>query len=315
MSKWLDTEKAKQFMNRLKEDTEEQSGSGEFISSRWTPEKGTADKPKVFELRFIPDPQQLFYKRIFYHMFKVGESWKYSLCPKTHNIDSYCPICSVSSKLFSTGVESDKVEARLYKRKEKFVANILIVDDPRDSEREEDKKVNGTVKLYEFPGKVEQILKQEIQDPKNGRGISIFDPSNEGYNFLLKVAATKPQSDGRAWPDYSMSSFTLKPCSIGTDEEIEEILKKTFDLDKYLNSFNKGDSVIEWLKQNLVFEIIEDEYNRMNGIKKEPVVHHEASTPTEVNEERPEAKEEKKSPSEMSDDDILAELESLTSDK
>ncbi|MFW6026787.1 MAG: hypothetical protein ACOCRX_10640, partial [Candidatus Woesearchaeota archaeon] len=71
------------------------------------------------------------------------------LCPKTFNFENPCPICSVTSKLYK-GTEDDKKEAGRYKRKQKFVSNIFVVDDPRDSEKEKDDKASGKVLIYEF---------------------------------------------------------------------------------------------------------------------------------------------------------------------
>jgi len=234
-----------------------------------TPQKGTSDRPKVYEGRFLPDPKGNFYKKYSYHMFQSGEKWAFILCPKTHGFENYCPVCSVTSKLYQ-GSPADKRMAGSYKRKEKFVSNFFVVNDPRDPERDEEKRVNGTVKLYEFPGKVEMKLKEEITDTKNGYGYRIFDPGEDGHNFILKVLATKKDQNGNVWPDYSSSTFSRNSQALGSDSEIEKIMKTCTNLDEYVESLGVSEERIEEvLKTEMVWELVGSEWNKVRGLTEE----------------------------------------------
>lgn len=263
MSKWINKEAFEKFQSQKKQEADNQQFSDTKRSDIvWqTPEKGTEQTPKVYEGRFIPDADGEFYKKFYYHMFKSGEKWAFIICPKTDNFDNYCPWCSVTSKLYM-GTDSDKSLAYNYKRKEKFVGNFYIVDDPRDSSRDEENKVNGTVKLYEFPKKIESVLKQQITDVKHGLGYSIFDPE-EGYNFILKVLSTKPQKDKKVWPDYTTSMFSYEKSRLGSDSEISTIMKSTHGLNKYIESLKKSDDfIIKTLKDELMYDMVSDEIER-----------------------------------------------------
>ena len=270
MSKWIDKSLFNEFQKQKKSESDApQTGGVRRSDLVWkTPEKGTVDKPKVYEGRFIPDKKGNFYKKYSYHMFLCGEKWAFSICPKTYNFDNYCPFCSATSKLYQ-GTAADKKIAYQYKRKDKFVSNFFITSDPRDAEAETENKVEGTIKLYEFPAKVEMKLKEEITDTKNGYGYKIFDPGEDGHNFILKVLATKKDANGKVWPDYSSSTFARASKAIGSDSEIDKIIKSTTNLDEYIKSLEVNEDVIKkWLKAEMLDELVEDEIERANGAKK-----------------------------------------------
>ncbi len=304
MSKWINKDKFKEFQEKKKKEQDEKpSQQGMNRSIVWqTPEKGTSERPKVYEGRFLVDKDGNFYEKYYYHMFRLGERWQFVLCEKTFGMDNFCSFCTASSKLYM-GTAADKKVAGQFRKKEKFVANFYIVDDPRDTERDDDKKVNGTVKLYEFPWKVEMKLKEEITNKKHGLGISVFDPGEGGYNFLLKVLATKKDRDGNVWPDYSMSEFTRRPSALGDDDEIEEIMKNTISLKEYINSMRKpDDEIIDILKKAMIWELVESEWDRAKGsIKTEAEVHEDDVDDTD----------DVFFDDEESDDDLLKELDDI----
>lgn len=316
MSKWIKKDAFAVFREKIKED-ESKAAKSDF-NGRWdTPEKGKQDKPNVYELRLIPDPNGSFYKKILYHMFKVDDKWIFTICPKSFDMENWCSCCATSSKLY-TGTEADKKDATLLKRKEKYVVNAFIVEDPRDEDKDADKKVTNTVKLYEFPGKVEALIRAAMTDDKNGVGIGAFDPSEEGYNFILKVGATKPDGDGKTWPDYSLSSFARRPSPLAeSDKEIEEILSKAYVLDDYLKTLEKDEKdLIKALKSLGFFDLISSDYQRIKGIvdednekssKTSKSVETESITEQKVTQSKTTSKQE----STDLDDELLKELESL----
>ena len=262
MSKWIDKELFDDFQ---KEKIEEKDNSGGVQRGQnlWpTPQKGSVENPKVYEGRLIPDPKGKFYKRYYYHMWQAGdESWIFVLCPKTHDFKNYCPFCSVTSKLYAGGTSSDKAQGYNIKRKEKFVGNWYVVKDPRDEDKEADSKMAGKVKLYEFPGKVEQKIKKEITDKKEGYGLSIFDPGEDGRNFIIRVLSTKKDDKGKTWPDYSNSSFARSKSALADDDEaIGKIMEKCTDLEEYITNMIVSDGkMVEILKNEFLWDMVADE--------------------------------------------------------
>jgi len=323
ISKWINKELFGAFQEEKKQEKDSpQGGSGiRRMDYLWkNPDKGTDTTPKVYVGRFLPDPKGNFYKKYFYHMFKSGEKWAFFMCPKTHNMDNFCPICSATNKLYM-GTAADKKMAKSYKRKEKFVGNFFIQDDPRDSEREPDDKVKGQVKLYEFPGKVEMKLKEQITDNKYGLGPSIFDPGENGYDFIIKILSTKKDPSGNIWPDYSNSEFSRRPSAIAdSDSEIERIMSTTIDIDEYLNSMEKDDDAyIQVLKAEMLWDLVKDEWERVKGksytqtSKKDLEKEVETSSSRGVPEDDIDDSQwdDDSSESSDSDEDLLKELENL----
>lgn len=296
MSKWIDKELFNDFQ---KEKTEEKDSDGFNRSEKlWaTPEKGTTENPKVYEGRFIPDPKGKFYKRYYYHMWQSGdESWNFILCPKSHDWKNYCPLCAATQKLFK-GDDSDVKQAYQVKRKEKFIGNWFVVKDPRDADKEDDSKVSGTLKLYEFPGKLEQKLKKEITDKKEGYGADIFDPGEEGRNFIIRVLATKKDKKGKIWPDYSNSSFSRSKSAIAeSDEDIKDVMGKTVDIEEYITNMSvPKEKVVDILKTEFLWDLVMDEAVNQGY---EDDGSEPEKNPEKEKEEKPKEKEDKKADAE-----------------
>jgi hypothetical protein len=331
MSKWINKDLFDDFRKEKIEEKDTSSSGFRRAEILWeTPEKGTLEQAKVYEGRFLPDPktQAKFYKRYHYHFWQSGDNWVFILCPKTFSWDNYCPVCSAVVKLYN-GTSSDKKQAYNLKRKEKFVSNFFIAKDPRDGDRDEEKKVVGKVKLYEFPLAIEKKLKAEITDKDEGYGHEIFDPSEEGRNFIVKVLSTKKQEDGRTWPDYSSSTFSRSQSPIAdTEEEIDAIMGTRIDLDDYLKSMEVAkDKVVEILKNEFVWELIADECPKYgykdNGqkvekkeekkeeVKEEKVDEDAPPWETEAKEEKKSTKKEEVKKDNFNDADLLAELDNM----
>jgi hypothetical protein len=300
MSKWIDKEVFEDFQKEKIEEKDNE-GSQNRSAKLWpTPEKGSIENPKVYEGRFVPDPKGKFYQRYYYHMWQAGdESWIFILCPKTHDFKTYCPFCSVTSKLYAGGTKSDKAQGYNIKRKEKFVGNWFVVKDPRDQDKEDDNKSAGKLKLYEFPGKVEQKLKKEITDKSEGYGLSIFDPSDEGRNFIIRVLSTKKDDRGKQWPDYSNSSFARSRSAIAdSDEGIQAILDLATDIEEYISDMTISDSkMVEILKNEFLWDMVADEAIN-NGYE------DDGSRPKEAKKEEPEKKEEPDKDEEKEKEDL-----------
>ena len=270
MSKWVDTDKFKQFAKEKQEEAEQSSSGGGGFFKKWTNPKGNStEKPTVYKIRFLPDAQGNFYKKYLYHFLRSGEKSYFFKCPKTESWENYCPWCHAGRILYQ-GNSDDKEKAKQLYRKTRFVGNVFIIDDPRDVQAEESRKVNGTVRLYEFPATIEGKIKTQITDEEEGRGPAIFDPE-DGYNFLVKVALKKQDSGGNQWPTYEMSEFSLNKNSIAdSSEKIKEIMDSVYDLSEYLQSIEMDAEMHKkLLKNEMLWEDVQSEFEKfMEG--KEP---------------------------------------------
>lgn len=323
MSKWL---KGKEnAFNKLKEEKKQeaesqtQSAGPRRSDIVWkTPEKGTVDKAKIYLMRLLPDKKDNFYKTFFYHMYETSDGkWIFIFCPKTYNFENYCPFCLATMKLYR-GSKEDKRSAYNYKRKRKHCVNSFIVKDPRDAEAEsEEEKNEKKVLIYEFPDKVESKIFQEMNDDEYGNGMNIFDPGEDGVDFILKVNSTKPVQDdgpnsGKTFPDYSNSKFaTNKPYALGSDKEIEKIMESTHDLDAYLKSMERTEEeLIELAKEEMLGDVID--LNNRNPVRQSMKKEDIDELPFDDRKEDSFTTDEKKQEEDVIDDDaLLKELEDL----
>lgn len=270
MSKWLNKEDYEMFANQKANEAEKEPAGGGFYKKWKNPQMGTTERAKEYAIRLLPNIKRGFYKEYLYHAFTSGENFTYFLCEKTGDLDKYCPWCE-ANKILYQGNESDKKKAADYKRKERYVSNVFIVDDPRDAEMKDDQyKVNGTVRLYEFPATLESKIKTEITDKKNGYGYAIFDPAN-GYDFLLKIKAKPKDKSGKEWPDYGDCMFARRASAIAEgDAAIDAVMATRVDLDEYINSMRLSvDEHEKLLKQEMLWDDVSRNFEKnFRGVTK-----------------------------------------------
>lgn len=326
-SKWMRDKEMifNKFKEQKKQEQEKQTAGPRRSEIVWkTPDKGTVDKPKIYQGRLLVDLNDTFYHSYYYHMFqdKSGK-WMFVFCPKSWDMNSYCPFCAATMRLYR-GSAQDKKLGYKYKRKSKHCVNFYIVKDPRDAEAESDEEKNeGKVLIYEFPDKIESKIKQEMNDDEYGNGINIFDPGEDGVDFILKVGATKPIQEegpnhGKVFPDYSDSKFAPKPTPLKkTDKEIEEIMGKRHDLTEYLKSMERSEEdILDLVKSEDLWDMIEQDYEKQTRSSFAKSSEDMDSFPgSEQKEQQSEdTKEEKKEESvngSEEESDLLAELENM----
>jgi len=237
MSKWLKKDSYDMFADQKQKESDNDTQATTGFYKKWkNPQMGTTERAKEYKVRLLPDVESGFYKDYMYHGFMSGETFKYLLCEKTHGMDKFCPWCE-ATKILYQGNESDKRKASDYKRKTRFVSNIYITEDPRDADvKDENYKVGGQIRLYEFPATVESKIKNEITDTEQGYGMSIFDPET-GFDFIIKVKAKPKDKNGKEWPDYGDSMFARRASPIAdTEDEVERLMGDRVNLDEYIDS-------------------------------------------------------------------------------
>jgi len=197
-----------------------------------------SEKRVAYTFRFLCSPDQEVteaYVEHYHHQFEYldrnGKKKKYySLCPKTFGKE--CPICDYSAELFSTNDEDDKKLALKYNKKRKYLTNILVIDDPEDPDR------NGKVYMIKMsPQAFTKVLSKIDPDEVDLKKKSYVDfmpyDEEEAGNFYYDFT---PASKKNAFPNYDNSEFDNDVCPIAkTDEEIDEIMEKTHNLQKYLD--------------------------------------------------------------------------------
>lgn len=110
-------------------------------------------------IRFLPAKTEdtMPYVKTYSHGFQHNGKWFIEECPTT--IGKECVCCAENSKLWNSGFEADKEIARSRKRRLKYIANILVIKDPKNPENE------GKVKLFSFGQKIFDKLLAAMNPP------------------------------------------------------------------------------------------------------------------------------------------------------
>jgi len=127
-------------------------------------------------------------------------------------------------RILRTGSEEEKAKATALTRRESWMVNVYVVNDPVNEEN------NGQVKVLRFGRQIHKIIMDAMQGEEAvDYGPRIFDLSEKGCNFRIKV---EKQGD---YPTYVSSKFALPKEIPGlTGDSIQETYNKAFDLESFV---------------------------------------------------------------------------------
>lgn len=226
--------RSKGSLDRLNKEVEKmKTGSTSFVDERiWKPTVDPSGNASA-TIRFLPEAavdgeDALPWVRVWSHGFQgPGGSWYIENSLTT--VGKQDPVSEYNSKLWNTGLESDKDIARDQKRRLSHYSNILVVDDPANPEN------NGKVFLFRYGVKIfDKITEKTHPEFEEDVSFDPFDPWT-GADFKLR------QRKYQGYPNFDKSFFTdQKAISIGeetlSDERIEEIWKSQYSLNEFIDA-------------------------------------------------------------------------------
>lgn len=169
-------------------------------------------------IRFLPAPpnEDVEFVRLWNHGFQGPGGWYIENSLTTIGLPD--PVSEYNSKLWNSGVESDKAIVREQKRKLTYISNIYVVEDPANPANE------GKVFLYKYGKKIFDKLK-EVMNPQFPGEVPInpFDLWN-GANFKLKIRKV----DG--YRNYDKSEFDKIGPLVDDDDKLESVWKSEYSL-------------------------------------------------------------------------------------
>lgn len=192
----------------------------------WTP---TVDKAGngYAVIRFLPpsSDEDVPFIRLYDHGFQ-GPTGLWYIENSLTTIGKPDPVSEYNSKLWNTGLESDKETARKQKRRLHFISNIYVISDSGNPDNE------GKVFLYKYGKKIFDKL-NEAMNPQfeDEEAVNPFDMW-QGANFKLKIR----QVDG--YRNYDRSEFDESGPLKDDDEQLEKIWKKQHSLKEFVDVSN-----------------------------------------------------------------------------
>ena len=180
------------------------------------------------------------WQRVWHHAFQ-GPGGQWYIENSLTTLNKKDPVSEENTRLWNTGVESDKDIARKRKRKLQYYSNILVVSDPKHPEND------GKIFLYKFGkkifDKITEAMNPAFEDEKATNPFDFW----EGANFKLKIRKV----DG-FW-NYDKSEFEQISKVKTTDDEIDKIWKSQYALKPFVDptSFKPYDELKEKLNRVL----------------------------------------------------------------
>ena len=220
---------------------EDQSNKNKYQDDRfWKPELDKTGNGYAV-IRFLPsvEGEDLPWQRIWSHAFQDKGGWYIENSLTT--LGQKDPVSEENTRLWNTGVHSDKEIARKRKRKLSYYSNILVVSDPKHPENE------GKVFLFKFGKKIFDKITEAMQPAfDDEQPINPFD-FWKGANFKLKIRKV----DGY-W-NYDKSEFEGVSTVAESDDKIKEVWSKQHALKPFLaaDNFKTYDELKEKLNRVL----------------------------------------------------------------
>ena len=173
-------------------------------------------------IRFLPAPEgeELPWAKLWNHAFQ-GPTGQWYIENSLTTIGQNDPVSEHNTRLWNSGVESDKEIARKQKRKLQYFSNIYVVKDSANPENE------GKVFLYRFGKKIFDKIMEAMQPAFDDEvAINPFD-FWKGANFKLKIRKV----DGY-W-NYDKSEFEGVSPVLDDDDALEKMWKTQYSLAEF----------------------------------------------------------------------------------
>jgi hypothetical protein len=235
----------------------------------------------------IKDPNKTFFHYYSYGWNSLATGQLVSCTsPSTWGLRD--PISEEFFRIRRNGTEEEKEKSRALNRKENWLVNVYVVNDPVNPEN------NGTIKVLRYGRQLNKIIMDAIEGEESvDFGPRIFDLSPNGCSLRIKV---EKQGD---YPTYVSSKFALPKEIDGLSQDsYEEIYSGILDLESYV-PVKSYDELVEMLNTHYLCKTDVEE-------SVAPVAPRPAPTPVAPVASKPTPRVEEKSSS--MDDDSIAEL-------
>lgn len=242
------------------------------------------EAPSTYVVRLLPNiknPEESIL-HYFHHGWNSINTGQYVSAVSPSTWGERCPVSELYFKILRDGSEQDKERAKAnLRRKENWLVNVLVVNDPKKPEN------NGTIKVLRYGRQLDKIIQSAINgDDAEEFGARIFDLSPEGCNLRIKVELVSDKPGAPKYPTYTASKFlNASPIEGIDDDKIQELYNSIYDL----NTFVERKSATElktfidehfYGKNSEATPEVED--TAVEGVTVEEDVSYEAPAPKKV---------------------------------
>jgi len=177
-------------------------------------------------IRFLPAPpnEDMPFVRMWHHGFQGPGGWYIENSLST--IGKPDPVGEMNSKLWNSGVDSDKETVRKQKRQLTFYSNIYVVKDPANPENE------GKVFLFKYGkrifDKINDMMNPQFEDEKPVNPFDLWT----GADFKLKIRKVE------GYRNYDKSEFSEAAPLLNDDDALERIWQSQYSLQEIVSPKN-----------------------------------------------------------------------------
>lgn len=179
-------------------------------------------------IRFLPahENNELPWVQYWDHGFK-GPTGQWYIEKSRTTLGEKDPVSEMNSKLWNSGIESDKEIVRERKRRLHYVSNIYVESDPKNPQNE------GKVFLFVYGkkifDKIMDVMQPQFEDEKPMNPFDFW----EGASFKLKIRKVE------GYRNYDKSEFDSTEEFLGGDEsELEQVYESVHDLSEFTDPDN-----------------------------------------------------------------------------
>lgn len=209
-------------------------------------------------IRFLPAPAGEDYPWVSYfdHAFQ-GPTGLWYIENDLSSIGKEDPCSQHNTKLWNSGIESNKDQARKQKRRLHYVSNIYVVSDSSKPENE------GKIFLFKYGKKIFEKINGAMNPQfEDETPINPFD-FWEGANFKLKIR------NYEGYRNYDKSEFESSEPLLENDKELEKIYGQLYSLTEFVSADNFKS-----------YDELQTKLNKVLGLEEEPTRTREVAAPT-----------------------------------
>ena len=195
---------------------------------------------KPYTVRLLPNiknPEETIL-HYYHHGWNSIDTGQYASITSPSTWGDRCPVSELYFKVLRDGTDSEKERAKAnLRRKENWLVNVYVVNDPKKPEN------NGTIKVLRYGKQLDKIIQSAINgDDSEEFGAKIFDLSEEGCNLRIKVELVSDKPGAPKYPTYTSSKF-LNASAIEdlNDDKIQETYNNIYDLNTFVERKSNED--------------------------------------------------------------------------
>ena len=194
-----------------------------------------------YEVRLLPnmkDPSNTFF-HYYTHAWESFATGQFMSVMSPQTFGERDPIGEARYQLRQRGTPEEKAKAEKVIRREQWLVNVYVINDPTNPEN------NATVKMMRYGKQINKVIADAIEgEDADQFGPRVFDLTQEGCN--LRVRCDK-QGD---YPTYVASKFLMPSSVPGLDEtNIEEIYNNVTSLEEVF-PVKSYDELVEVLNEH-----------------------------------------------------------------